>query len=115
MLFPINKKIKITGKLPAARLAALILCTVFISVSLFFSAYILTHINHEHDHDGPVGCCSTCMHIQSAEKMLRQFTDAIVVTVTFACSLFSALLFLSLFASHTEVSTLINLKVRLNN
>lgn len=93
---------------------ALILCMCFIVVSLLSTALILTHANHEHDHDGPNGSCTTCIHLVTAENLHKQLSTAIVVPVS-AFALFSFIsFFLKSFASSICSSTLITLKVRLN-
>lgn len=86
----------------------------FIVVSLLSTAFILTHANHEHDHNGQNGSCTTCIHIVTAENSLKQLSSAIVVPV-FAFALFSFISFLvKIFALCVGSSTLITLKVRLN-
>jgi len=93
---------------------ALILCMCFIVVSLLSTAFILTHANHEHNHDGQNGSCTTCIHLATAENLLKQLSSVIIVTV-FGFALFSFLsFFLTPFALCVGSSTLITLKVRLD-
>lgn len=94
---------------------ALILYLCFIVVSFLSTTFILTHANHEHDHDGPNGSCVTCIHLTIAENLLKQLAAALVAAVlAFALSLF-ILFRLKHSASCVGSSTLITLKVRLNN
>lgn len=93
---------------------ALILCVCFIVVSLLSTAFILTHVTHNHDH-GIDENCSTCIHLATAENLLKHLTAAIV-SVVLAFALFS---FISFITKPSTICiglpTLISLKVRLNN
>lgn len=106
---------KQSAKRPVIPNIALILCVCFLVVSFLSTAFILTHANHEHDHDGPNGSCATCIHLATAENLFKQLSSAIVAAV-FAFALSSFISFcLKPFAPCVGSSTLITLKVRLNN
>ena len=74
-----NTKRKQTAK----RTIALAFLICFILVSLLSEAFIITHANHEHDHDGAGGTCSTCAHIQSAENLLKQLGTASLIAALY--------------------------------
>lgn len=94
---------------------ALILCLCLIVVSFLSTTFILTHANHEHDHDGPNGSCVTCIHLVTADNLLKQLSSALVAAI-FAFALSSFISFcLKPSAPCVGSPTLITLKVRLNN
>ena len=99
----------------AKRLIALLVCVLFIAGAILSTIFIFTHINHEHDPNGPAGGCVTCVHLTAAENLLKHLSAAIAgAALIFGC--FSAIR--SIFNqvnSHTGFFTLVCLKVRLNN
>jgi hypothetical protein len=103
------------GKRSAIRLVALAICALFIAAMLLSSAYILTHANHIHDHDGLDGGCATCMHIQSAENLLKQLSTAVVSVAAAFAGVLGVLFSLRNTKAGDCSFTLVTLKVRLNN
>lgn len=93
-----------------------LLVSIFIIVTFFLStAFIITHANHEHDHEGPNGTCATCFHLEATEKILKQLSTATGAGIfTVALCLFISYC-LKLSAPYRGLVTLIALKVRLNN
>jgi hypothetical protein len=50
----------------------LIVLTVYLGFTAFFAEnFILTHLNHDHDHDGAGGCCSICYEMELAQLLLE--------------------------------------------
>lgn len=103
------------GKRSTLRMAAFLLCVLFVAASLLSAAYILTHANHIHDHDGPSGGCATCMHLQLSENLLRQLSAAIVAAAAAVGGLYGILFSHKTPILHNGFSTPVTLKVRLNN
>ena len=102
------------GKRPTVRLMPLAACVLFIAAMLLSSSYILTRVNHTHDHDGPSGGCATCMHIQAAENLVKRLS-ATTITVAVVFGALSGVLFsLKACAPRFGFLTLVLLKVRLN-
>jgi len=98
-------------------LAALAVCVLFVAVSFFSSAYILKHANHKHDHNGANNACTTCAGLNAAANLLEQISVAAVKTKTFAIvfCLFTVLSLPRSYADNTNRSSLVTLKVQLNN
>jgi hypothetical protein len=103
------------GKRSVVRLMALAACALYLAAMLLSSVFMLTHMNHIHDHDEPEGSCATCMHIQSAENLLKQLSTAVVSAAVAFGSLFGILLSVKVTSLCVGFSTLVRLKVRLNH
>jgi hypothetical protein len=103
------------GRGRSVRLTALFACVLFAAAMLLSFAYILTHANHTHDHDGPCGDCAACMCIQAAVNLLKTLSAA----VAFAAIVFGGLCGLPCSikapAPNLGVYTLVSCHVRLNN
>jgi hypothetical protein len=98
-----------------ARLIALLLCALFIAVSLLSSVFILTHANHEHDHDMPDGSCATCAHVMAAENLLKTLGTAVIAVALYLSGHHALVSTLKPIASDLDFFTPVSLKVRLNN
>ena len=59
------------------RIIALAFLVCFLIVSVLSSAFIFTHAEHAHDHNGVDGSCATCAQLQSAENILKQLCTAL--------------------------------------
>lgn len=101
------------SKRSVKRLFALALCVLFIAATLLSTAFILTHANHKHDHDGPSGSCSTCTHMLAVGNFLKTISTAVAAIAMIF--LFTIQSFLKPVSLHTGFTTLVNLKIRLNN
>ncbi|MDR3051101.1 MAG: hypothetical protein LBU67_05215 [Oscillospiraceae bacterium] len=99
----------------SVRLAALVACVFFITILLFSSLYTLENANHIHDHEGPGGACAACMHAQSAENLLKTLSTALVAAVVAIGGLLGLLSSLQPAQPRFGFSTLVSLKIRLNN
>ncbi|SHJ41159.1 hypothetical protein SAMN02745176_03490 [Lutispora thermophila DSM 19022] len=94
---------------------ALAICVCFIVTSFLSTAFILTHSNHQHDHEGPNGTCAMCIHLTIAKNLLKQIFTA---TVTNLFSLVLCLFISYCLKPNTQyigLFTLVSLKVRLDN
>jgi hypothetical protein len=98
------------------RTVVLALCVCFVAASLLSAAFILTHVRHEHDHNGPTGSCAACTSISVALDVLRTISAAAPggAIVAFAM-LLGVYVLLRFGAPRRGVFTLVNLKIRLNN
>lgn len=104
-----------SAKNPMIKNIALMICICVMAASFLSAAFILTHANHEHDHEGPNGTCATCIHLAVAENSLKLLSAAIVSRV-FSFVICSSVSFcLKPFAPCIDLFTLVSLKVRLNN
>lgn len=93
----------------------LLICAFFIVTSLLSVSFILLHSNHEHDHDGANGNCTTCIHLTAVENSLKQLSTAIPLAIL-AFALYSLIyLYLMPFAPYVGHLTPVKLKVQLNN
>jgi hypothetical protein len=110
------KKLK-NAKIPAAaRLMALALCAVYIAAFLFSAAYILVHASHAHDSAGPDGSCAACARLAAAGGLLKSVSAAAAGGAPAAAWGTSGIFSLPKPAvSRAGLSTLVCLKVRLNN
>lgn len=102
-------------KQSALRITALALCVSILMVFFLSTAFIFTNANHEHDHSGPNGSCATCIHIASAENLLKQLSTAIISASFIIGSLFGILFLLNPTTNGVDFFTLVSLKVRMNN
>jgi hypothetical protein len=103
------------GARPAVRLIALAACILFITASLLSAAFILTHANHEHDHNGADGSCATCTNMMAAGNLLKQLSTPLAGSALGLGSLLAVLSALEHISCHISFYTLVSLKVRLNN
>jgi hypothetical protein len=106
---PTNRK-----KQAALRLLALLLCALYLAVTLLSAAYLLAHVNHVHDNSGPGGACATCLHIASAKTLLKTLSSA-VAAVGVAFSAFAFVLRLRPRYRLAGGGSPVTLKVRMNN
>jgi hypothetical protein len=97
------------------RLIALLLCVCFIAAVLLSAAFILTHANHAHDHDGPGGSCVTCACISLAQNVLKSLFTAALGAAAALAYLFAVCALLASAVSRTDRYSLVSLKIRLNN
>jgi hypothetical protein len=96
------------------RLFALFFCVFYIVVTLLSATCILTHANHTHDNEGSGGSCATCMHIASAENLLKALSTAVAAVGISLCA-FALIISLCSRYIMAEGYSLVSLKVRLNN
>ncbi|MDX9873004.1 MAG: hypothetical protein RBT41_11390 [Clostridia bacterium] len=106
---------KLSAKSPAFKILALALCLAYIFVSLTGPAYILLHLDHEHDHHGPDGRCSVCVQIAAAGNILKLFSAAEIVAVVAIGTLPGLILLRRIVFSPIVFYTPVTLKVKLNN
>ncbi|MDR3288044.1 MAG: hypothetical protein LBT22_01300 [Peptococcaceae bacterium] len=97
------------------RLIAMLLCVCFIAALLLSALFILTHAQHEHDHDGADGSCATCAHMTALGNLLKQLSTPVVTATTAMGALFAIRFSLKPRHRRFVFSTLVILKVRLNN
>jgi len=92
---------------------AILLC--FFIVFFISEAYILTHAEHEHDHDGIDGNCAVCAYIQNAENFLRLIKSAVKNISLIVVGLFLSASSLYSVFRFAKFLTPIKLKVRMND
>ncbi|MDR3310719.1 MAG: hypothetical protein LBS90_05170 [Oscillospiraceae bacterium] len=107
------------GKSGAARrgirVTALALCVCFAVVFLLSAAFVATHANHEHDHNGADGCCAVCARVAAARSLLCRLSAAAAVAALALGGMFAAFRDPRGDASAADALTLVGLKIRLNN
>ena len=103
------------SKRTAVRRLALLLCILFVTATALSFAFIITHANHAHDHNGPESACTICISLQSAENLLKQIAVSAVDVAAVLGGLFTLLYCLKLSYLLRKLNTLISLKVQLNN
>jgi len=93
------------------RMIALIACVLFIVAFLFTTSFIFEHAGH--DCEGRD--CSVCAQINSAENILKQLSSAIIgVGFIAGCFILVSLQIRHIILS-AGLSTLVHLKVKMNN
>ncbi len=98
------------------RITSLILFVSVISVSILLKILTLSHINHVHDHKGLGGSCTVCVQIEVEEVLIKQLQSGLVEKTILVFSLYSLLVFYLKFSDfYVSLSTLVSLKVRLDN
>jgi hypothetical protein len=93
----------------------LAVCALLIAGSFFSAAFVCTHIDHEHDHDGPGGSCAACIRLAASENLLKLLSVALFGAALGAGSLFAVFAPLKLSGLQIDSFTLVRLKIRLNN
>jgi hypothetical protein len=57
-----------------SRKPGLVILLAFLTFTAFYAeSFVLTHLEHEHDHDGADGCCSLCSEIETVIMLLEGF------------------------------------------
>jgi hypothetical protein len=102
------------SKRSSKRLIALTLGVLFLAASVFSAALVFSRLDHAHDHDGPGGCCATCLCLQSAENLCKQLSAVMVPAVAVVGALSGLLRSLKAAAPRFVFQTLVTLKVQLN-
>jgi hypothetical protein len=102
------------GKRSTVSFMVLFVCVLFV-VSVFMSlAYILSHVNHSHDHDGHGGACAVCSYIKLAEGMSKRFHAVSATVNDTVTDIFNIANIISLIPCFCLLTPVI-LKVRLNS
>ena len=96
------------------RTAALALLIAFALMILLPTAFIFTHADHEHDHNGPEGTCATCAQLHIAQNLL-QIIAFLILVLTALDVFFTLVDRIHVFSRKTGSHTLVSLKVRLDN
>lgn len=108
-------KMNSSGNQALKRLIALGFLLCLLVVSTLSTAFIITHMEHEHDHHGVHGDCLVCAQLQSAVKLLKLLSTAFIcVGAAFAPSV-SLIALAGCIVSITSYLTPVQLKVRMNN
>ena len=97
------------------RIIALAFLVCFLVVSVLSSAFILTHTDHQHDHNGTNGSCATCAQLQSAENVLKQFSTALIGAWFALAGLFVTIKTFQAIAGYVYFSTPVTQKIKMNN
>lgn len=104
-----------TDKQTKKRLIALAVLLCFVVISLFSEMFIFTHANHEHDHDGVHGGCTACEQIYNFENLKKQISAAVCGASFAFLSLFAVVSIIKCIYFQIELSSLVSLKIRMNN
>jgi len=106
-----NKKIN----QPFQMSIAVVLFASFIMTFLLSDICATVRMNHEHDLNGIGGNCAVCAHIQNAENLLKQIAIAAKSILSAIVGLISSVALLYVFSSVFESSTLVHLRIRMND
>ena len=87
----------------------------FIVISLLSEAFILTHADHVHDHNGAGGACTTCAQIQNTDNILRQLGTAVISGFIVLAGLYAVAAIGKGVCSNIAVLTPVASKIRMNN
>jgi cytochrome bd-type quinol oxidase subunit 2 len=104
-----------TRRRSAKRRGALLLCAVFVAVSILSAVFVSTHANHEHDSHGIGGACATCAQIATVKAVLKQISIAVAGAVVVAGVLFVIFHMQKPALQEKADCSLVRLKVRLNS
>lgn len=97
------------------RALATLLLVAFLLVTSFSAAFLFTHTEHTHDHNGPENACAVCIQLDSARYLLKNIFVVVLIPAA-ALSLFliiTAIVYRSI--DIMAFRTLVSLKVRLDN
>jgi len=95
------------------KLISALVCVLFFMTFLFSTAFIMLHLNHEHDHNGEDGSCATCTHILICVKLIENLGRVITAAAAIVC--ITGIAIMQCFAApQINALNLITLKVRLN-
>jgi len=97
------------------KIMILILLVSFIMLSLFSETFLLSHAEHEHDHNGISGSCTICVQLHHAENLRKQLYVAVAITTIGFISLLITITYLGSISSVLGLYTPVKLKIRLNN
>lgn len=97
------------------RTGTLLLIITFVLVILLSTAFIFTHADHEHDHNGSEGTCATCAQLYTAQNLLKNLT-AVILVLAAALNAFLVLgVIVRALSCKLGIHTLVSLKARLDN
>jgi len=97
------------------RVIALIFLAFFLSILILLSIFILTHADHEHNHNGVSGSCVTCIHLRNSENLLKQFSEIFISTLMVVYGLFIVIILHKLITLYITFDTPVSMKIRMNN
>lgn len=104
-----------SNKLIQKRIITLICSIYFLAVSIISWTFILTHEEHEHTNTIANESCTICLKIQIAENILNYLSTAFVGVIHFTIGLIALIIIIKIINIHIFHTTLITLKVRMNN
>ena len=96
---------------------AFAIAIIFLLIVGYFmpAVFIFTHIDHEHDFNGPGGSCDVCVYLAAAKSMQKRLNAPMVVAF-FAFAYISVILIVFKSSDYHAISyTLVRMKVRINN
>ena len=97
------------------RIIALAFLVCFLAAVILSTAFILTHADHEHDHNGAKGSCTICAQIQSAENLIKQFSTAFLGVLFAIAGLYTFVRTLKVISVYVSLSNPITQKIRINS
>jgi len=97
------------------KMLALVFLVCFIAAYSLPFVFILTHLDHSHDHNGIDESCATCAQIQYAENILKQLSTASISTLFALLGAFTSIAIIKAAIAFNLTTTLITLKIRMNN
>ena len=97
------------------RMIAVAFLVCFFAGLLLSQAFLITHAEHTHDHNGDGGGCATCAQLHSAENVRKQLGMAVGVAAVFLAGLFAMILNRWTGFSWAGAQTLVRLKIQLNH
>ena len=97
------------------RLIVLTTCVLFIISFILLTAFITTHVNHEHNVYGPEKTCVICVHLGSAENLLRAVAAVFIVMALILIGFSAINSNLRYFFFAENVNSLVCLKTKLSN
>ena len=95
--------------------AVLVICVCFITGTLLSVVFVSAYSIHEHDQNGPDNSCVYCAYLSEVENLLKHLSVALVGAAIVFGALFAIRFIYISACSYTVFSTLVSLKVRLNN
>ena len=92
---------------------AVLLCFVFLT--LLSEAFLLSHVEHKHEHNGIGGRCTVCVQFQNAESLRKMEGMSVNAAHDGLLCLFTVITMVFVVPCLTGFCTLVQLKTRLNH
>ena len=105
----------IQNKPKAKKNIALAVLFCFVLLTLLSEAFLLTHAEHEHDHNGIGGRCTICVQFQNAEGLRKPEALSVSAVYDGLLCLFTVITMLCAIPCLMGFCTPVQLKIRLNH
>jgi hypothetical protein len=102
-------------RVPSKTLRLIVLLAFLMFTGFYAETFVLTHISHEHDHDGADGGCALCSEIETAVMLLEGFGRVAGVILAAAAIAYIKKFTLKPAVIYDTPLTPVALKIRINS